>query len=260
MLEKYVYEFVVAADTIRQVERALLAIEKFSNRDILAPDDPTLASVERNLRMLRIVIAKVPGMRSMLPEINRIIETSQKTVQVVRIRGDLERLIQRIMDELDGHKFLYVSPSAADLYEAESPFGPSVLKSLPRFAFDIDEGAKCLALGRSTACVFHLMRVMEQAVQRFGQKLRITPNPNKGTLADQSWHDIMVEVEKAIGALPRGSRRQKLADTAAHLGNVRIAWRNETMHPRATYTHEEALAIWRGVDSFVRSFQRLLGR
>jgi hypothetical protein len=40
-------------------------------------------------------------------------------------------------------------------------------------AEDISEAAQCLALNRPTACVFHLMRVMETGVQILGNRLGI---------------------------------------------------------------------------------------
>ena len=39
----------------------------------------------------------------------------------------------------------------------------------PSAAFDIDEAGKCLAIGRSTAAVFHLMRALETAIRAVHQ-------------------------------------------------------------------------------------------
>lgn len=42
------------------------------------------------------------------------------------------------------------------------------------------------------------------------------------------------------------------AAAAGHLYNVKIAWRNEVMHPKKTYTAEEAKKLLNAVDTFIR--------
>ena len=39
-----------------------------------------------------------------------------------------------------------------------------------------------------------------------------------------------------------------------HLETVKIVWRNRTMHPKATYTEEEAKKIVNAVQVFVQDF------
>ncbi len=47
-------------------------------------------------------------------------------------------------------------------------------------------------LNRSTECVFHLMRVMETAVQVLGNRLGVQ------LTADKNWQNILDEANKAI--------------------------------------------------------------
>ena len=56
---------------------------------------------------------------------------------------------------------------------AEPLFGAAVEAKFPEMSEDISEAGKCLALNRATASVFHLMRIMEIAVQRFGDKIGV---------------------------------------------------------------------------------------
>src|SRR5262245_12085022 len=51
-------------------------------------------------------------------------------------------------------------------------------------AFELDEAAKCFALGRPTACVFHLMRIMEIGIRALANSLQI-PDPAKP--AEKNW-------------------------------------------------------------------------
>ena len=59
------------------------------------------------------------------------------------------------------------------LSENISHFGDEVANAFPNLIEDIDEAAKCLALSRYTACMFHLMRVMESSIHRLAKKLKV---------------------------------------------------------------------------------------
>ena len=101
-----------------------------------------------------------------------------------------------------------------------------------------------------TAAVFHLMRVMERGVQRLGGKLGIK------VAGEKNWQNILDEVNKQIKSLPEGTRKLKaiksqLAAASAHLYNVKLAWRNPVMHPKASYSPEEAVDIYSHVKTFM---------
>jgi HEPN domain-containing protein len=129
---------------------------------------------------------------------------------------------------------------------------PAILeRKLPRASEDIAEAGKCFALTRYTACVFHLMRVMELAVQELGKRLNIK------LTGEKNWQNILDEVNKALKALPAKTPAEKkkqarLAEASANLFNVKLAWRNPAMHPKRTYTEEEAERLMTGVKAFVR--------
>jgi hypothetical protein len=106
------------------------------------------------------------------------------------------------------------------------------------------------------------MRVMELGVQELGTRLRVSINPK-----EETWHQILLHVNKAIEAMPVTTAVEKAAKAefaacSAHLNNVRIAWRNEVMHPKATYTEEESKDVFNHVKTFFRIFigLNLLGR
>ncbi len=74
--------------------------------------------------------------------------------------------------ELRTHKFLYVPAENERFYAAY--FGGSVEAKFPDAVEDIESAGKCLALGLGTSSVFHLMRVMELAVQILSSKLGVS--------------------------------------------------------------------------------------
>jgi hypothetical protein len=118
---------------------------------------------------------------------------------------------------------------------------------------DIDEAGKCLALNRCTAAVFHLMRVVEIGVQKFGDKLGIA------LTSEKNWQCILDEINKSIKGMDHKLPQTKAyAATAAHLYNVKIAWRNEVMHPKQTYTAEEARVLFAAVGTFMRDLTSML--
>jgi hypothetical protein len=67
------------------------------------------------------------------------------------------------------------------------------------------------------------------------------------------WQNILDEINKAIRAMDQKIAQTKAyAGIASHLYNVKIAWRNQVMHPKQTYTIEEARAIFTSAETFVR--------
>lgn len=184
----------------------------------------------------------------------RLSDNIKAGVSRSQLLQNIEDLRGRILDQLDLVWFLALSTDEKDLFEPPQPvFGNQFARKFPSALFDLDEGSKCLAIGRHTACVFHLMRIMEIGIQQLGKKLSIDIDP-----AHETWHQILLHVNKAINAMPvktasQKSKKAKYATSSAHLSNVRIAWRNEVMHPKAIYTEEEAKEIFSHTRTFMRN-------
>jgi hypothetical protein len=170
--------------------------------------------------------------------------------------GELRRSIER---QLQGKLFMSVPSDKATYWKASNPFGKAVTDRFPKATEDVAEAGNCLAAGRSTATVFHLMRVLEIGVQRLAARLAVTVNLN------QTWGQVLTPIDAAIKALPGGTgatapqnrRKEAFSEAAAYLRHVKDAWRNTTMHPKQTYTEQEAEDIYRNVRSFMQSLVRL---
>jgi hypothetical protein len=160
----------------------------------------------------------------------------------------------RVMDELDEKAFLMLPSDRKRLYSQPEPlFGTDVEKKFPSMSEDIAEAGKCLALNRSTASVFHLMRVMELGVQHLGDALGVK------LVQEKNWQPILDETNKAIRLLDHKQPRTKaLAEAANHLYNAKVAWRNEVMHPKQTYTPEEAEKIFSCTKTFIADLVTLV--
>jgi hypothetical protein len=180
------------------------------------------------------------------------LETKRALESGASLSPDLEALRNRIWDELAQEHFFHLSVADVSLYLNNEPFGEAVSMAFPKAIEDIAEAAKCLALQRSTACVFHLMRVMEEALRTLGKRLKL----NAIDLSVATWNDITNHANRAINALPaqsakEKSRKVKFGTALAHLNSVRIAWRNEVMHPKQSYSREEAHTIFAAVRAFM---------
>jgi len=136
--------------------------------------------------------------------------------------------------------------------------GENVIQKLPDLRDDASEAGNCFAFGRYTACVFHLMRIMEVIVQKFAAK--IGAKGKDGTLLDVSnedWFQIEIAISKTINNMPKSDLKDKYSASLASLSAVRVGWRNQTMHPKQTYTEEQAKALLDGVKLFVEAYSEL---
>lgn len=170
--------------------------------------------------------------------------------QLSEAMGTLDTIIKLQLRE---NLFMFVPPDRAKFYSVQSLFGQAVSARFPMCAYDIEEAGNCYAAGRATACAFHLMRVMELALQRFGTALGIALTNEK------NWQNILDQINKAIRTLPpRDARTIALTQAAANLYNVKIAWRNPTMHPKSTYTMEEARDLILNANMFMTDLAQVV--
>jgi hypothetical protein len=168
------------------------------------------------------------------------------------VSKSLHHLQTTITDELTGRLFMYLPPERAAFYDRPELLGKEVNAKFPSIQFDVVEAGNCYAAGRGTAVVFHLMRMMETGVQAFGTKLGVA-------LADEkNWQNILDEIDKAIRALPKTPESVKMSQASANLYAVKLAWRNEVMHPKDTYTLEEADNLIRQVRIFMEQLATII--
>jgi hypothetical protein len=172
--------------------------------------------------------------------------------------GDLatsvESISQRLSDELASTKLFVLDLEKRRYYESSTLlFGIDVADKFISVMFELDEAAKCLAFGRPTACVFHLMRIMEIGVRATARCLAI-PDPIKP--AERNWGHILGEIWKGVSAKwPTTSARigdgLLFEELHASLDAVKNPWRNATMHVERKYTDDEAEHVFMAVRGFM---------
>ena len=82
-----------------------------------------------------------------------------------KLHRGLEQLTANVALELEGRKFYGPVRRYEQYYEQPKLFGDDVFENLPSANNDIFEAGTCLALERGTACVMHLMRVVEAGLK-----------------------------------------------------------------------------------------------
>ena len=140
----------------------------------------------------------------------------------------------------------------ADLFEEPTKaFGTAAVDAFPSIQFDVEEGGKCLALGRYTASVFHCMRIMEVGLEALSGALELEIAPN--------WNNALNLIEKEIRSRSVATHGANWKDDeafysegAAHFRVVKNAWRNHTMHRRETFDEERARGILQSTADFMR--------
>jgi hypothetical protein len=171
------------------------------------------------------------------------------------IATSVESINQRLSDELCSTKLFVLKPENQQYYNPLTPlFGSDVDSRFTSVSFELDEAAKCLAFGRPTACVFHLMRIMEIGVGATARCLGI-PDPIKP--AERNWGHILGEIRGGIHK-KWPSTAQRMRDDGAlfeelytSLDAVKNPWRNATMHVERKYTDDEAEHVFVAVKGFM---------
>lgn len=171
----------------------------------------------------------------------------------------MKDVVSSLYNESSQQTAVVIDPARRFLFTQDAPlFGDAVSLKFAKVSGDIAEAGKCLALERPTACVFHLMRVVEYAVQRLGKKLHVQIDVEK-----EAWYQITLHINKAVDDLPSKTApqrrtKQKYAAASAHLNSVRIATRNDVMHPKATYTDEEAQTLYDATKALMQQMAKIV--
>ena len=160
-----------------------------------------------------------------------------------------DRLLHSYVTEAGARQFYVIEGKHAKFYaDAESLFGGEVVDAFPSVAPDISEAGKCRALGRWTACVMHLMRVLEVGLKRLANR--------HGVDHTENWNRTLNELETRLRSIQKkvdGVEAERWASEAGtHLRFMKNAYRNHAMHPLERYDEERAVEIYDNTRSFMR--------
>ncbi|MCK9495040.1 MAG: hypothetical protein M0R75_06020 [Dehalococcoidia bacterium] len=222
------------------------------------------SEIEKVVADIEKAVKELPHSRAIPLQIERIhnllnMGADRKSVSLL-----LRELHENILAEMSGSWFLVIPDYQRHFYEQHFPlFGVEVEEAFPEALFDIAAAGRCLALGESTACVFHLMRVLEKGLHQLAREVDV---PMGERIEYEQWHVVIDQITATIEkmkALPKSPeklhRLQRYSDVAIEFRLFKEAWRDHVAHSRARYDSQEAARIWRGVRDFMRSLATARG-
>lgn len=230
-------------------------------------DDGATNKALRKLEHVEVEFQKI-GLRISAQLVRNVLDalkdTSKKRHNFQWLMDQIETIWKVTLEETKGKAFFYVPAERAKFFPTEKNqhiFGEAVAKAFPSATYDIAEAGICLALARGSACVFHLMRVLEIGLTALGAKFGVS-------LAHTNWAPAIEEIERKIRemhkdptwkALPDCKQQQEFyAQAASHFAILKDAWRNYTMHVRGFYTEEQAERIFENVKGFMQKLAERL--
>jgi hypothetical protein len=149
----------------------------------------TEQSLGRCLELCQSLKLRVSGMA-----IRRFLDSGFRNLERPDSDRAIEEIENRIHDELAGELFFHVPVIDAAYLQAPKWIGIETLLQFPSVEWEATEAASCYALERYTACIFHLMRVLEYGLASLASALSVTiTNPN--------WHQILKACEDQIKTL-----------------------------------------------------------
>jgi hypothetical protein len=228
-------------------------LEQIKTTAALQQDDAKLSEEHRIELLRRLALAlqytdelKLPITGKAVDRLGHSADAHECTYGEVRdALGDITR---RFTDELDSTLLFHITSDNQNFLEgARKEMGDDVVNRFPEILFDTEEAGKCLAMGRATACVFHLMRIMEAGLRAVAKALNID------VLANRTWDAVLKKIKATNEQQhPRDEWTNFYTEIVAKGYAVKDAWRNPTMHIEEKYTTEEALDIFRAVRGFLK--------
>lgn len=168
--------------------------------------------------------------------------------------GRIAHLFQQIGSvcpaEIETKTIIILDGVDVEFYIPPSPlFGEEVVVAFPSSAGEIDEAGKCLALGRWTAAVMHLMRALEPALLALQRDVNVE-HPK------EQWHHVIDQIEAKIRQIKKrthGAEDEKwYSDAAIQFRYIKDGWRNYSQHLHERYDKERAIDIFNATKALMR--------
>ncbi|MHC1943486.1 hypothetical protein IF803_03770 [Bradyrhizobium sp. UFLA06-06] len=196
--------------------------------------------------------ARETGMRSVQDQLGTLRQMIDiLNLPLSEVAPECIQLRVRLREELKRKDFLFVSEEMTKLYNESDPRrgaveGTDPFKLGDKFRnahADIASAGRCLAVEESTACVFHLSRALEAIVKKLSSRMGITVTHKT------PWRVLTNSLDAKIKKMPDGTvaakrKKNKWELACTHLHHAGSVWRNETMHPAATYTPSQAKDVY----------------
>jgi hypothetical protein len=179
----------------------------------------------------------------------------EAVIDLPAIGDDLIYIEKNLAFELESKLFFWVPTEKSEYYTQPQPlFGQKVESEFSSASWDIAAAGRCYALDEWTACVFHLMRVLELGLGTLAGQLNIVPK------TEDQWQNIIDSIESEVERLRSLSRTQRpdstvlkfYSEACTDFRHFKAAWRNHVAHARERSDERDATRIWNHVQSFMQ--------
>lgn len=185
--------------------------------------------------------------------VDKITDLLKKPSFLSSVVTEYERLQSTLQIEISQKHFFRMTESEKALFHPPKDrplFGAEVRENFSSALYEIDEAAKCLALERFTAAVFHLMRALEKTLIAIRRCLGL---PDATNFRERNWGSILQSLRQEVERRNRASSwdrqedQQFFSDIIGSIAAVKLAWRDPTMHVENKYLPDEARQIFEAV-------------
>lgn len=241
------------AVVMSQLARAAEAIHALNASGAYPDDSVDRMIVQDALREAKPSLSELPFSMVITEQFVRLEKAAQSApgAELVIL---LREFHNNVMVDLASAWFLMIPSTLREHYEQrEPPLGEAVAARFPDAGKDIAAASRCLALDEGTACVFHLMRVLEHGLRLIAARFGVS-------FAVDSWHKVIKGIEDGIADLrnKQGLTEQDRKDityyseAASQFRYFKDAWRNHVTHAREHYDPREAEVVWAHVRELMR--------
>jgi hypothetical protein len=179
------------------------------------------------------------------------LETPDAAFIGTQVSQMLISLGMNLSSEMGTHLFMRIFPERAEFWEHDDLFGVAVGDSFASAKRDIKAAGNCYAADRNTACVMHLMRVLEVGLSVLAAQLSVS-------FDRRNWENIINDIEaetRKITGPHAGAdwktRQEFYSGAAKDFRYFKDAWRNHAMHFREHYEAPEVRTIFDHVKAFM---------
>jgi len=174
-------------------------------------------------------------------------------------------IFETLENEIETIKLMRIAANKADYYDNPALFGEDVNRAFRSACFDIREAGNCFAVGRNTACVFHVMRVIESALEEAAKVIGV---PLELESESPSWEQILKTIKVRVGQIestePKEEnwrqKRQFAQIIMERIRSIKDAWRNPVMHVVAQHDEHSARSVLNHTEAFMRDLVKRLAQ
>jgi hypothetical protein len=191
---------------------------------------------------------KVPGAVTVRVE-KPLLRIEGENLDPARFCHHIESIYSVFRSELGSINFRAVPKEKSKYCDPKWLFDSPIQQNFPSAWGEFQSAGKCYAYGENTACAFHLNRALEWALKSLAVHLGKRFDRN-------SWERHLEDIDKELtarytDAKARTPEEKFYSEAATQFGNMKVAWRNPTMHIEAHYDETQAAYLLTTVEQFM---------